>query len=102
MTATHGGERQDALKAHVYPASMPAGEGRGDEFLFFPLHGLILTFSHLITCQSSFHGLIQCFNLYEKDNLKIVRIFTVSSTFCIMPNFGICRLVTQLCSMPLT
>lgn len=25
MTATTGGERQNALKAHVHPASMPAG-----------------------------------------------------------------------------
>lgn len=34
-TATHEGERQDALKARVYPASMPAG-GESGAFLFSP------------------------------------------------------------------
>ena len=51
---SHGGERPAALKARVYPASMPAG---GESF-FFSLCGLVLTLSQLTTRDSGFHGLI--------------------------------------------
>lgn len=37
-TATHVGERQDALRAHVYPASVPAGDGSRGLSIYSSLH----------------------------------------------------------------
>ncbi len=78
MAAPHGGERQDALKAHVCPASMPAAGGF--PFFFFH-HGLIITLSHYhlpldtVASKALFNILISM-NWTRKDNLKIVSIFT--------------------------
>lgn len=56
---THGGERQDAFEAHVYPASIPAGGEKG--FAFSPF-GLVIILSSFTTSVGGFHGLMQCFN----------------------------------------
>lgn len=50
-TGHRGGERQDALKADVCHASLPAG--CGSVFSFFPLHGPIITLSQLTTIHSA-------------------------------------------------
>lgn len=83
MTAPRGGERQDALKARVYPASMPAAGGKEGERgggrwgVFFPhLPGRIITSSQRTTRLSGCHGLTQCLAVFwtgrERINQKIV------------------------------
>lgn len=62
MTATHRGERQDALKAHVHPTSMPAGGGSRGLSFFSSLNGPIITLLQLTTRHRGFHGLIQRLN----------------------------------------
>lgn len=42
MTAAHRGGRQDALKAHVYQSSVPAGGGSRGLSIFSSLNGLII------------------------------------------------------------
>lgn len=61
-TATHVEERRDALKAHVYPASMPAGAGSWVFLLLFSLNGHMITITQFTTRNSGFHGLTQYFN----------------------------------------
>lgn len=63
-----GGERQDALKARLYPASMPAGVERGGVSSIFPF--MEITLVQVTTRHSGFHGLIKCFTWYGLDKKR--------------------------------
>lgn len=81
-----GEKTQDALKAHVYPAPMPAASGSGA----FP-------FSTTWNDNATYHQRLWLpwpYTIF--NNLKIVHIYySVSSAFCIMTIWGICRLVIK-------